>query len=214
MRRTVSTLLWLEAALATAGFSLLAVRVYMQGVSWQQFIYPTWRDTALGVLLTAILLLLAFAGAKASERWEAWAFLRRWMLQVYPLLSHIRAREMVLLSIIAGFGEEALFRGVIQPLLGIWLASLTFAVAHVLRWDRDGVKMTAFYMPFGLLLGGLYAWTQNLWGSCVAHTLYDLIALWWARRAYHQASVPTEVCCLNPEEESRASLQPRTLGPP
>jgi len=103
-------------------------------------------------------------------------------LQVSPLLSEIQPREMVLLSAVAGFGEEALFRGVIQPVSGIWLASLLFAVIHVLRWDSDGIKMMLFYMPFGLLLGGLYLLTGNLWGCCVAHTLYDLVALWWIQR--------------------------------
>lgn len=182
MRRVLSTLFWLESALAAAGFGLLAVRAYFQRLEWQQVLVPTWRDTALGVLLTAAMLALAIAGAAASERWEAWAFLKRWMLQVAPLFAQIRLRDMVLLSVVAGFGEEALFRGVIQPLSGIWLASLLFAVVHVLRWDSDGVKMTLFYMPFGLLLGGLYALTGNLWGCCVAHTLYDLIALWWIQR--------------------------------
>jgi membrane protease YdiL (CAAX protease family) len=182
MRRLVSTLFWLESALAIAGFGLLAVRIAWLRTGWQQVIYPTWQDTMLGVLLTAVMLAVAIAGSAASERWTAWAFLKRWMLQVSPLLSEIQPREMVLLSAVAGFGEEALFRGVIQPVSGIWLASLLFAVIHVLRWDSDGIKMMLFYIPFGLLLGGLYLLTGNLWGCCVAHTLYDLVALWWIQR--------------------------------
>lgn len=186
MRRMVFALFWLESALAVAGFALLAARVYFQRMTWQQVMVPTWQDTALGVLLTVVMLLVATAGSAASERWEAWAFLRRWMLQVAPLFAEIRAREMILLSVVAGFGEEALFRGVVQPLSGIWLASLLFAVIHVLRWDSDGIKMMLFYTPFGLLLGGLYALTGNLWGCCVAHTLYDLIALWWIQQLVHR----------------------------
>lgn len=182
MRRLVSTLFWLESVLAVAGFGLLTARIYFQRTTWQEVLHPTWQDTALGVLLTAVMLGMAIAGSAASERWAAWAFLKRWMLQVSPLFAEIRPREMVLLSLVAGFGEEALFRGVIQPLSGIWLASLLFAVIHVLRWDSDGIKMMAFYMPFGLLLGELYVLTGNLWGCCIAHTLYDLIALWWMQR--------------------------------
>lgn len=188
MRRLVSTLFWLESALAVAGFGLLGVRVYLQRIAWYRVIAPTWQDTVLGVLLTAVMLALAVAGSAASERWAAWAFLKRWMFQVSPLLAEIPPKEMVLLSVVAGFGEEALFRGVIQPLSGIWLASLLFAVIHVLRWDSDGIKMILFYMPFGLLLGGLYWWTDNLWGCCVAHTLYDLVALWWIQRYARQST--------------------------
>jgi len=161
---------------------LLSLRVYWHGLTWSQVIQPTWQDTALGLALTVLMLLMAVAGSIASQRWEAWAFLNRWMRQVAPLFSAIRFKEMAVLSVVAGFGEEALFRGVIQPLLGVWLASLLFAVVHVLRWDSDGLKMIAFYTPFGLLLGGLYALTQNLWGCCIAHTLYDFVALWWVQR--------------------------------
>ncbi|MCS6831079.1 MAG: CPBP family intramembrane glutamic endopeptidase [Armatimonadota bacterium] len=182
MHRLVSTLLWLEGALAVAGLSLLAVRVYFQQLRWHNVMVPTLQDTALGVLLAMLMLAMAAAGSAASERWAAWAFLKRWMVQIVPLFVGIRLREMILLSVVAGFGEEALFRGVIQPLSGIWLSSLLFAVVHVLRWDSDGIKMMLFYLPFGLLLGALYALTANLWGCCVAHTLYDLIALWWLKR--------------------------------
>ncbi|GIV15690.1 MAG: hypothetical protein KatS3mg022_1125 [Armatimonadota bacterium] len=186
MRRVVFTLFWLESALAVAGFGLLAARVYFERITWQQVMIPTRQDTVLGVLLTVVMLLVAMAGSAASERWAAWAFLKRWMLQLSPLFAEIRPREMILLSVVAGFGEEALFRGVIQPLFSIWLASLLFAAMHVLRWDSDGIKMMLFYTPFGLLLGGLYALTGNLWGCCVAHTLYDLIALWWIRQLVHR----------------------------
>ncbi|MGC8783515.1 MAG: CPBP family intramembrane glutamic endopeptidase [Armatimonadota bacterium] len=182
MRRLVFTLFWLESALAVAGFGLLAARIYFQRTTWQEVLHPTWQDTALGMLLAMLMLAMAVAGSAASERWAAWAFLKRWMLQVSPLFAEIHPREMILLSVVAGFGEEALFRGVIQSLSGIWLSSLLFAVVHVLRWDSDGIKMIAFYTPFGLLLGGLYIWSGNLWGCCIAHTLYDLIALWWIQR--------------------------------
>lgn len=182
MRRLVMKLFWLESALALAGSFLLGVRVHVQGLRWSQLLHPTWEDTLLGGLLTLVMLALALAGSFAAERWAAWAFLKRWMLQVAPLFSTIRLRDMVMLSVVAGFGEEILFRGVLQPIAGIWLASALFAAVHVLRWDSDGVKMMLFYLPFGLLLGGLYALTGNLWGSCVAHTLYDLIALWWMQR--------------------------------
>lgn len=179
MSRLVTTLVWLETALAVVGFALLALRAYLQHLAWHQLVEPTWNDTALGILVTGVMLAIAAAGSWASERWASWGFLKRWMMRVYPLLAQVRPPQIVLLSVVAGFGEEALFRGVLQPVVGIWFASLLFAVVHTLRWDSDGVKMTAFYLPFGLLLGWLYALTHNLWGCMVAHTLYDGIALWW-----------------------------------
>ncbi|MGQ9487878.1 MAG: lysostaphin resistance A-like protein [Armatimonadota bacterium] len=181
MGRLVSTLVWLESALAVAGLGLLVLRAYVQSLAWHQLVYPTGKDTALGVLAMAIMLTIGTAASWASERWVSWGFLKRWMMQVYPVFAQVRPAQMVLLSVVAGIGEEALFRGVLQPIVGVWFASLLFAVVHVLRWDSDGIKMIAFYLSFGLLLGWLYALTQNLWGCMVAHTLYDIIALWWIR---------------------------------
>lgn len=182
MSRLVTTLLWLESVLAVVGFMLLALRAHLQHLAWHQLVYPTGNDTALGVLVMAIMLAIAGTGSWASERWASWGFLKRWMMQIYPVLAQVRPSQIVLLSVVAGFGEEALFRGVLQPIVGIWLASLLFAMVHVLRRDSDSVKMTAFYLSFGLLLGWLYALTQNLWGCMVAHTLYDAIALWWIHK--------------------------------
>jgi hypothetical protein len=44
MRRLVSTLVWLESALAIAGFGLLALRISWLRTGWQRVIYPTWQD--------------------------------------------------------------------------------------------------------------------------------------------------------------------------
>jgi len=178
----VVTLFWLETLLAVAGLILLAVRRYTERLEWHELLQPTWYDTVLGVGATVVMLAFAFAGSVMAERSPVWAFLRRWMLQVTPLLASIRPRDALALSLVAGFGEEMLFRGVIQPIATIWVASALFAVVHVLRWDSDGLKVTAFYLPFGFLLGSLYEFTGNLWGCCVAHVLYDLTALFWMRR--------------------------------
>lgn len=186
MSRLVSTLIWMEGVLAVAGLTLLVGRMFVERLTWHQIVRPTWHDTLWGATTALIMLGMSVAGSAAAERWAWWGFLKRWIHQFLPLLTGMRARDMVLLSVIAGVGEEALFRGVIQSVLGVWFASLLFAVMHVFRWDSDGLKMTAFYIPFGLLLGWLYATTQNLWGCIVAHTLYDLVALWWLRRSsYH-----------------------------
>lgn len=182
MRRTISTLLWMESALAVVGVVLLAVRLHLERLGWSDVLLPTWRDTALGVAVADVMLLLARGGSVMALRSPAWAFLKRWTVQVSPLLSAMRPGEAFAIALVAGFGEEVLFRGVIQPVASIWVASTLFAVIHVLRWDSDGLKMTAFYLPFGLLLGYLYTFTGNLWGCFIAHAVYDFVAIWWMRR--------------------------------
>lgn len=181
-RSIVYRLIWMEAGLAMVGALLLTARVSYQRLRWEQVIAPTWYDTALGIAVALTMLLIGIAGAVAAERWHAWAFLKQWLARVAPFLVPLRPSERLVLSLIAGFGEEALFRGAFQPLIGLWLTAFLFAIVHVWQLNKEGLKLMVFYMPFGLLLGWLYAFTSNLWGCCVAHSLYDMMALWWISR--------------------------------
>ncbi len=93
---------------------------------------------------------------------------------------------LLLVSMAAGFGEEALFRGVLQPLFanfggeiaGLVLASVAFGFAHALS---RGYAVLAGLI--GVYLGVLYLATDNLMTPIVTHTVYDFVALLWLRRA-------------------------------
>jgi membrane protease YdiL (CAAX protease family) len=88
--------------------------------------------------------------------------------------------DLAVISLLAGFGEEMLFRGVIQAALtdwlGLWpgivLASLLFGLFH---------PFTPFYVVLaamvGLYLGTAWLWTENLLVPIVAHGVYDFVAL-------------------------------------
>lgn len=98
---------------------------------------------------------------------------------------------MLVMAALAGVCEEVLFRGWLQPLLGVWLASFLFALVHFpphrYRWAHPATwAMVLLYVPVGLALGFLYAWRGNLLAPMVAHALSDslgLFALWRARAA-------------------------------
>jgi len=88
------------------------------------------------------------------------------------------------LAIMAGIGEELLFRGVLQgglenP-LGTWwallIASLLFGLAHALT---PAYFVLATLM--GVYLGLIYVWTSNLLIVIVIHALYDWLALLYYR---------------------------------
>jgi len=87
--------------------------------------------------------------------------------------------EIVLLSGAAGIGEEVLFRGVLQPALGLWLASLVFGLLHALT-------PTYFILAsaMGVYLGWLYAAAGNLLVPIVVHWAYDVIALYLLKRRF------------------------------
>jgi membrane protease YdiL (CAAX protease family) len=85
-----------------------------------------------------------------------------------PLL--IRA----LLSLSAGVVEETFFRGLLQPRVGILLATVGFVLAHVAYGQALMlVGITLLSVSFGLLV----RWRQNLWPAIAAHALFDAVQL-------------------------------------
>lgn len=88
--------------------------------------------------------------------------------------------DLALISLLAGVGEEMLFRGVLQARLSTWLglesglaiSSLVFGLLHAIT---PAYAMIATL--FGLYLGGLLIATQNLLVPIVAHAVYDFLVL-------------------------------------
>src|SRR5205085_12118606 len=88
--------------------------------------------------------------------------------------------DLAAISVLAGFGEEMLFRGVLQDLLSRWLgpwpalafASVLFGLLHLIT---PTYAVLAALM--GAYLGWLYARTGNLLVPIMTHTLYDFFAL-------------------------------------
>lgn len=83
---------------------------------------------------------------------------------------------VIFLSICAGVGEELLFRGAIQPLIGIWPTALVFVAIHgylnPFQWRMAlyGVYMTVLIA----ILGYLVNWF-GIWAACAAHAVIDVI---------------------------------------
>lgn len=82
------------------------------------------------------------------------------------------------ISVFAGAGEEVLFRGAIQPLLGNVFTSIIFIGIHgYFKFKSIGHVLFGFMM-FGLsLMLGFLAAEIGLFAAMVAHALYDLIML-------------------------------------
>jgi membrane protease YdiL (CAAX protease family) len=99
--------------------------------------------------------------------------------------------DLFILALIAGFSEEVLFRGVLQPWLehttgmmaGLLLSNLLFALVHA---------VTPLYALLAMLMGvylGLsldYGGERNLLTPIIAHALYDFVAFLVILRNYRQ----------------------------
>jgi membrane protease YdiL (CAAX protease family) len=98
---------------------------------------------------------------------------------VRPLFEHVSAGHIAIVSILAGLGEELLFRGALQPLIGWFGASIVFGGVHVAGRGFIGYGLWAAFI--GALFGGLMEWTGGLTAPVVAHAVYDAAALAYVR---------------------------------
>lgn len=107
--------------------------------------------------------------------------LERQMQGLYDFARSYTSAILVLLSLLAGIGEELLFRGAIQG----WLMANTDAVtavvaASVLFGLVHYVSFTYFLVAtgLGLILGAAYVLSESLLLVMVWHAVYDLLALY------------------------------------
>lgn len=140
-----------------------------------------WSMTALVVAAAATAPLVLGLGLSAHV---AAGWFRELDALVRPTLVALfrdrRQGPIVLVSLLAGFGEELLFRGVLQvwltDLIGVVLAVLLVAVAFGLVHYLSRMYFL-FATGLGLYLGLLYEVTGNLLVVCLVHALYDWIAI-------------------------------------
>lgn len=139
----------------------------------------TWRGLAGGVAATAPLLLgLAWC---LRTTWPPVVQLVRIVEQrVAPLFAGSGPVVLVVVALLAGLSEEALFRGVVQtalaahlpPLAAVAVTAALFGVAH---WITPTYAFLAGIV--GAYLGALFVLSGNLLVPVVAHALYDVVAL-------------------------------------
>ena len=80
----------------------------------------------------------------------------------------LRIWDVLFVALLAAFGEELLFRGALQPLIGLVPAALVFGLLHA-----TSLPHIIFASLLGLWFGLLYQWTGSLWPPIVAHLALD-----------------------------------------
>jgi hypothetical protein len=97
------------------------------------------------------------------------------------LLGPLTTREIVILALASSIGEEMLFRGALQPWIGLWPQAAFFALLHIgpgrrfLPWT-----LSAFILGAGF--GYMFAWTGDLGGPIVAHFTINYLNLHFIAR--------------------------------
>jgi len=156
-------------------------------------LFVTFRIEELGAGLALALALIgtSLVLARLFPSYIEW--LVRSQARNYPFLKHgISIPAIIFISICAGVGEEALFRGGLQTWLGDYLplpaalilASALFALIHFAQPFNS-----ALIFVIGCLFGLVYWSTQSLLTVIIAHAVYDVYALWALQKAMHEFGV-------------------------
>jgi membrane protease YdiL (CAAX protease family) len=99
---------------------------------------------------------------------------------IVPLMTPCTVLDLFMISLLAGLGEEMLFRGVLQDAFAGWLPTwAAVALAALLFGLLHGVTLAYAVLAafMGAYLGWLYWVTGNLLSCAIAHGLYDFVVL-------------------------------------
>lgn len=101
--------------------------------------------------------------------------------------------QIVYVSLIAGISEEILFRGAIQPLIGIWLTSLLFIGIHgyIRVQSATHVLYSLFTFALSMVLGILFIYF-GLISAIAAHFIYDVVVLYGIKKDVENERNTTE----------------------
>jgi len=87
------------------------------------------------------------------------------------------------LSICAGVGEEIFFRGVIQPVFGIWLTALFFVAIHgYFSIKIKRINIFALLLTCFIALLGWSSKEYSIWLAIAGHFSYDLVLLFYYKK--------------------------------
>jgi membrane protease YdiL (CAAX protease family) len=136
--------------------------------------------------LLATLPMLAIFLMLVNSNWPMMRQMReqvQWLIdEMFPSRSIM---QFAMIAVLAGVGEELLFRGAVQsilanwttPVIGLMITSVLFGLAHAL---------SKLYFLFAVAVGAFFGWMalscNDLVAPMIAHGVYDFLALAYLSR--------------------------------
>lgn len=143
-------------------------------------------------------LIVSFAFAACAVGAASIALAVPRLRRAMPVPSGMQAIDLsgskpIQIGLAAGVGEELLFRAALQPLVGLWLASAIFAIAHIrtAAFADSTVKKVAYLANVflaGVALGLVYQYV-GLLAAILIHAVIDVVSLASVHRLKGQALV-------------------------
>ncbi len=163
--------------------AILASRIF--GIKLFLLTRNIFHDIAIGTLGASIpLALFVYMLSESANNTPLLGSLRKTIINdVRVIFSNCRLIDLCFISILAGVGEELLFRGVIQVKLGIIGASIIFGLLHFIT---PAYCIIATIM--GFYLGFLFQYFGSILIPIQLHFVYDLGALIYLRYFYFDRS--------------------------
>lgn len=128
--------------------------------------------TEAGLFLSAFLLNMVF-DLKGPEWWNS---IQKFQHSLKEVLVPLTWPQILLLSLSSAAAEELLFRGALQPVVGLIPASIIFALSHF-PLKREMWIWPFYAFAMGLILGLLKLWGGDIWTAVLLHFGINFVSL-------------------------------------
>jgi membrane protease YdiL (CAAX protease family) len=179
MHLNLRKILWIALLLEGSLAALFGVWSVLRGGD-VVFLNSPW-DFAFGAIAALPLLCVNLLLSRWQHGASGAEFERFRRKVIYPLAHALPPAAAFGVSILASFGEELFFRGVLQNEFGILISSLLFSLLHFGGAIRKFPRVSALYVIVSAYIGGIYAVTGSLSVVFTLHAVYDFAALMYLR---------------------------------
>jgi Predicted metal-dependent membrane protease len=99
--------------------------------------------------------------------------------------------NIIIIAIMAGIGEELMFRGVIQKILIGWTKNIHLGILYTaIIFSAIHFQFYGFVprMILGMVLGYLYIWSKSLWVPVIAHAINNALTVTFTPNAFNKGN--------------------------
>jgi CAAX protease family protein len=152
------------------------------GVPWQ---HPSpWlhllplEASALSGFLGLVIAILVVVATRITVWRFSWA--QRLHLELRPIARGLVLWQIMLIAFFSSLGEELVFRGLLQPWLGLLPTAVVFGLCHQMPGPARWVWV-CWAMAVGLVFGAIFYATGSLVGPLAAHAVINAVNLTFLR---------------------------------